>query len=56
MTDNQKELVNKMIQIVEDIIKENDKDQFDANKQGTVNKTLAKNIISELEKVINDEN
>lgn len=56
MIDNQKELVDKMIEIVEEIIKENDKDQFDINKQGTFNKTLAKNIIAELEKVVSDEN
>ena len=56
MIDNQKELVDKMIKIVEDIVKENDKEQFDTSKQTTINKTITKSIVAELDKVINNEN
>lgn len=45
MIDNQKELVDKMIKIVEDIVKENDKEQFDTSKQTAINKTIAKVLL-----------
>ena len=38
------------------IVKENDKEQFDTSKQTTINKTIAKSIVAELDKVINNEN
>lgn len=56
MNNNRNEIVEKMIKVVEEIVKENDKEQFDSTKQNSVNKTIAKSVIAELDKVIENEN
>ncbi|HHX67356.1 MAG TPA: hypothetical protein GX708_04780 [Gallicola sp.] len=53
---NENELVEKMIRIVEEFVREYDKDQFDENKQNASNKFIATKIITELDKVIKNEN
>ena len=53
---NDEQLINEMINVVEDVIRNNMKDQFDLSKQNVLVKTATKEIISILSEKIESDN